>query len=393
MAVSLVCGLAACDPRHDSTAAAGCPSASASPSTGDAGALTGEHLRVVTPPRQHVEPGIKGVHPDKPQVMLSSCELWTVPDRTHYLHWDGSSGRTAAKPAASWVPGGAEADVQAMAAAGATDVWSVGSYLNDQGGEIHAKGLVDHYDGRRWQAMEVPAADGYQLTAVAAPGNGTAWVLAAWNLGLAPLPSGQPTAQLLHWDGHAWSRHPVPLPAESLVEDGSLSAAGADDVWFGGFVTRRAVGTMGDLLMHWDGTRWRQVPYSARKENPSVLADGAGGVWVAAGGSSALDRHGVETRSADGPVFVHRTRTGTVTTVPVPPAPSGWWTRFPPTYLDKRQPAGYATCGLGDFFREPGTARVLMVETCRIDDTRDDAERGQMEDYDNGEGSLVLSLE
>jgi hypothetical protein len=176
---------------------------------------------------------------------------------------------------------------QAVAGAGATDVWIGG--MSD---------VVLWFDGTRWRAVTSPLAitqsiwgasaddvwfggiigseiaavahwDGHALTLVAEFGNGEindVWGFAANDVYVV----GVGTVQ--HWDGHAFSTVPG-------IRGVSVSGSASNDVWIAAF----------DGLQHFDGTSWSRIPELEGRDVTAVTAPARNDVWVAAAHNGVVD--------------------------------------------------------------------------------------------------------
>ncbi|MFI0895387.1 hypothetical protein [Streptomyces sp. NPDC020983] len=147
--------------------------------------------------------------------------------------------------------------------------------------------LADHFDGTSWQAEPVPTpanAEGGGLVQVAASGPSDVWAT-GW---LQIFDSGEPNpakpggwiiqdhmeALVVHWDGHAWKRFPVPdaltyLPTSLVVSGHDVYTAG----WGGDDVP---------VVQHWNGSTWtaEKLPDSYGGEVYGLGVDGTGSVWA-----------------------------------------------------------------------------------------------------------------
>ncbi|MGW6027833.1 hypothetical protein [Streptomyces sp. NPDC055099] len=130
-----------------------------------------------------------------------------------------------------------------VAVLGEDDIWAVGSE-NDGGG----KARLLHYDGSAWKREPLPEAlgDSVYPPLLEEAGGDELWLR----------PQGSEDASAVSrwakWDGSRWSAMPSPPPGNP----GELHAEGPDDIWaLGGERTAQ----------HWDGTRWvaTQLPYEA----------------------------------------------------------------------------------------------------------------------------------
>ncbi len=130
-----------------------------------------------------------------------------------------------------------------MVAPAPGDVWAVGDY-SPLGGSGSGSQLL-HYDNTAWAAAQ--PAGGY-------PNQSFLW-------GIDALSSAEVWA-----DGSTWTQQPVPAVGTYRNRFDAVSALTPDDVW--------AVGSFGDrngdfrhLIMHYDGTAWRNSPLPAALVN------------------------------------------------------------------------------------------------------------------------------
>lgn len=183
-----------------------------------------------------------------------------------YLKDDRAGGTWTELPTASGVTGRSNA----MAATSARDAWLVGDAARGA-----SSAMTQHWDGHSWKL--VPSAPlpenrlDAELLAVTATSPSDVWAVGDILFETkVPDPNGGPpqayqhTEGLIeHWDGQAWTRVtvPVPAPAWSLF---AVSASGPRDVW--------AVGTGGDrgpLVLHFDGHAWTVVPAPRSPASPA----------------------------------------------------------------------------------------------------------------------------
>jgi hypothetical protein len=151
------------------------------------------------------------------------------------------------------VPGinpGDSASLQRVAAISDTDVWAVGGTGPFKPGPSE-QNLAVHWDGRRWQRVDVPGGAG--LTAVTAIAAADVWAVGAGKNG-----AGGFTA---HWNGHSWTEAASPRPAgtapSGAISLWSVSAAGADDVWAVGCDSTEQGAP---IIQHWNGHTWASSP-------------------------------------------------------------------------------------------------------------------------------------
>jgi hypothetical protein len=153
--------------------------------------------------------------------------------------------------------------LQAVADLGSSDAWAVG-FTGDvaPGTSSPSGGLVEHWDGTRWQIVSTPGGSAETLNAVAGTGPDDVWVAGSMNLG-APPPAGD-NAFFEHFNGTSWQAVPGPAGnfSEDPIEVTGLAALSPSDVWAVGTQNPELSGQPGSLNMaaHWNGKTWTVVP-------------------------------------------------------------------------------------------------------------------------------------
>lgn len=195
------------------------------------------------------------------------------------LRWNGTAWRQQASP----VPGaGALASV---AATSARNAWAVGH----RGTGASATPLLLHWNGRRWRQEPGHApAGGGALDSVAATSAGNAW--AAGSSGAATLilhwngrtwarqssanfgnvydvagssarnAWAATTSDLLHWTGASWAHVPTPSPPGCCTAFTGVATTSRTDAWGIGSYSSSDGHSVPSLIVHWNGTTWKQVP-------------------------------------------------------------------------------------------------------------------------------------
>lgn len=202
-------------------------------------------------------------------------------------HWNGTSWTSASTGTYR---------VADVAVLGTNDAWAVGN--DDEGGDT---GKALHWNGTKWNTVAMP----FQAQRIAAASATDIWAVGE--------NGSQPVAA--HWDGTSWTS--VALP-EVAVPDGESGFAYFNDivansptnVWAVGRLywgsgegfTARAEEHNRPVLMHWNGKKWSLKLDPEGDFALSVSSDGNGGIWY----------------SSFNKTLVHRTKSGTTTTVPVP---------------------------------------------------------------------------
>jgi hypothetical protein len=209
------------------------------------------------------------------------------------LHYDGTGWTRLPVPAIT--PGGTPQRIflTGMAATSASDVWAVGSVT--VGFSLRDIPLIMHWDGTAWS--QVPAPDpsapdddlGTGLSSVSAVSPSDAWAV-----GSSDELSSTASTVTMHWDGHSWTVVPSPDPAATgggpaVNELTGVAAVSATSAWaVGGYGTEHNGDTTSDhnLVLHWDGHSWIQVPMfnqGASENFLSAVAASPAGMMFAVG--------------------------------------------------------------------------------------------------------------
>jgi hypothetical protein len=207
----------------------------------------------------------------------SSTNAWAVGDyfnnanrsQTLIAHWNGSAWKQQSSPNPG-TAGSALNTLSGMAATSSTNAWAVGYYNNGNGTPY--KTLIAHWDGTAWKQVSSPNPGGRHgsvLRGVAATSATNAWAVGYYDNSV-----NRGQALIVHWDGTAWKQVPSPTPSGGGGLGGVASITGAH-AW--------AVGGNGSTLIeHWTGTAWRQVP----SPNPNTGSDDNFLIGVAATSAS-----------------------------------------------------------------------------------------------------------
>jgi hypothetical protein len=191
------------------------------------------------------------------------------------------NGLTAVPPADL---GGTAAQLAAVSAASASDVWAVGSAAgNTQTLAEHwdgAQTLAEHWDGAEWTAVATPnVGNEFNLlngVADLAPDN--AWAVGQWESG------SHYNALIEHWDGSQWSVVPSPNAGAGDTVLNSVTAVNANDIWAAGWFRNARTLTTQPLTEHWDGSAWSVVATPTLPGSPSlffgIAAAGSNDVWA-----------------------------------------------------------------------------------------------------------------
>ncbi len=144
-----------------------------------------------------------------------------------------------------------------VAAVSENNVWAVGWSQDPQGPPYVQRTLIQHFNGSTWNIVQSPnPSKDIQsvLYSVSGKSANDVWAVGSSNNGSAP------TRTLIeHWDGAQWTIVPSPSPDSQLNELRGVTALSAGNAWAVGY----RGGTQNEtpletLILHWDGTRWRQ---------------------------------------------------------------------------------------------------------------------------------------
>lgn len=136
-----------------------------------------------------------------------------------------------------------------------------------------------HWNGTQWSDVAVAQADNgsFYLHAVTAVSPSDIWAVGD---------EGFPVRTVaIHWDGSSWSfvdTADLDLGA-GLASFRGIAALASNDVWATGFF-REGFGNDQNLVEHWDGATWTQVPVPNVRNSINQLygatRDQAGGLWA-----------------------------------------------------------------------------------------------------------------
>ncbi len=253
---------------------------------------------------------------------VSPTDVWAVgstsstgaAQQTLVERWDGTSWSIVAAPDPGNTGSLGGAQLTAVSAVSADDVWAVG-YIGSlappsttagaPSTAVAAQTLSEHWNGRSWSIVGVPdiaARDGVTpldvLTSVQAVSQDDVWAvgITEWDLDQGVVV--QPL--VAQWTGAYWTLvdvpDPEPLPPDWALEDAQvpvgasaavgsaallgIAASSVDDVWtVGGYEADMGAATGNaspweTLTEHWDGSSWSIVP-APDATLPEPLSDGS----------------------------------------------------------------------------------------------------------------------
>jgi hypothetical protein len=187
-------------------------------------------------------------------------------------------------------------------ASGPDDVWGFGTT-----GSASQTPWAVHYNGKRWSPVAIPVIP-YQASGTAAAGD---WVTG-------PVVGQSTRVEVLHWSKGAWRNVALPrisVPKGEQTLPGLIAAASPASVWATVEVgPPSGAGRLTYVLLHWNGRAWSKVPLPKGVNVYGLASDGHGGSWVA---SYTVNEPGV---NFSGLVMYHYSD-GHWTHVPAPATP------------------------------------------------------------------------
>jgi hypothetical protein len=160
-------------------------------------------------------------------------------------------------------------ELTAAAASGPGDVWGFVA-----AGSRGQTPRAVHYNGKRWSQVPI-AVNVFQASSSAAAGD--------WVTGTAAAQPGR--IEVLHWAKGAWRNVALPkisVPKGEQMQPGYIAAVTPASVWASLTVESLTVeGRVTTVLLHWNGRAWSKVPLPNGVNIYGLASDGHGGFWVA----------------------------------------------------------------------------------------------------------------
>jgi hypothetical protein len=153
--------------------------------------------------------------------------------------------------------------------------------------------LIFHWDGSLWTRMPTPASApaGTLLTSVSGTSPADVWAVGSVFVGgvVGLDAAADHETVILHWDGQRWQLVPSPDPATGpggfLNDIRAVTAVSPDNAWAVGDYTPGTATPYHNMLLHWDGQSWTQVPTPDTADYLNVLqavaASPDGRLWLA----------------------------------------------------------------------------------------------------------------
>jgi hypothetical protein len=206
-------------------------------------------------------------------VALAPDDVWAVGfadteidvSKTLTLHWNGTSWSIVPSPS----PGGLFGiRLSGVTAVNPNDLWTAGQY--NPHGEIF--NMIQNWNGTRWSV--VPSArftDGDSANAISAIAADDIWSVGSFFIDNGGEGGATQTATW-HWDGSTWSIVPSPSPSDSFTLFYGVVGISSDDVWaVGTFQTPEGGVVLTSMIQHWDGATWTVFPSPEPMKSAELL--------------------------------------------------------------------------------------------------------------------------
>ena len=198
---------------------------------------------------------------------------------TLILHWNGTGWKQAAAPS----PGPLQNYLSAVSATSATNAWAVGYYVNQAGTAEDTLAL--HWNGTAWKQASSPdpSSSSNHLYGVWATSASNAWAVGQYRNNT----TGETDTLVLHWNGTAWKQASSPDPSPGTQDANTLNGVAgtsASNIWAAGSYYT-STNTTKTLILQPSSGAWTEAssPSPARLTNTlnGVAATSASSAWAA----------------------------------------------------------------------------------------------------------------
>jgi hypothetical protein len=185
----------------------------------------------------------------------------TTTSATRASHWNGSRWTSFSFPRNS--------ATTAAAVFSRTEVWALGEIVS-----ANSQPYVVRFNGSRW--LRVPSPLLPQDASALAPDD-------IWTVGTLTGPGNVWAAA--HWNGSSWRTLRFPqlhLPSAAEIANAAIEGFSAHDAWIDIGLDNRGVAPYpGIIILHWNGRAWSRVPIPYRTlVVGDISRDGRGGIWI-----------------------------------------------------------------------------------------------------------------
>lgn len=192
-------------------------------------------------------------------------------EETHATGGGGSGG--GGTPAWSTIYSGKDLGGTALSVWGSSpkDVYVVGGPLGNSGFEAAAM----HFDGTSWEKLAPGGADSFWWVAGTGPKD-------VWMAG--------EHGRITHWDGQSFQEH-TPLTAATIW---GLWASSPTDAWAVGGTPGGGTAAPNDVVLHWDGTSWKEeaLPMKLGRSLNKIWGAGPNDIYAVGEAATVWHRKG-----------------------------------------------------------------------------------------------------
>ena len=156
--------------------------------------------------------------------------------------------------------------------------WAVGDEARALAGPTET--VIDRWNGRFWARVRSPdpgSSDNF-LIGVRAVSRDLAWAVGGYEVGR----TSRVRTLVLRWDGRTWSRVKSSSPGTAFSGLWDVTATTPSDAWAVGFYQRSSASPFRTLILHWNGARWARVI----SPDPSRGSDSLYGVYALSAGNA-----------------------------------------------------------------------------------------------------------
>lgn len=206
---------------------------------------------------------------------LSATDIWVVGGYGNHLgktfieHWNGTAWRVVQGPN----PGSVVNYLTGLATISTNDIWAIGVSFNARSASEMQGTLIEHWNGKIWTVIQNPnpGTNGNTLSAIAAVSTNDVWAVGNTN-------NGTPVTDTLieHWNGKNWRTVKGQNPGKESNTLNAVVALSPHDVWaVGSFNSTFNSQQAQPLIEHWNGTSWSMVA-SPNIGTPYTILAGVG---------------------------------------------------------------------------------------------------------------------
>jgi hypothetical protein len=199
----------------------------------------------------------------------------------------GTSGQDA-RPDLLSLPRG----VRGVAVQSSSNAWAVGAPPADVRPQ---KAIVAHWNGAAWTTLSNRGLPQLSVLGAVAFFPGGAWAVGEHGLTQHGDGGGRPKQLIVRLTGTTMRRVPVAGPADGLLAD--VAATSAANAWAVGYLG--GIGYHDPLILHWNGTAWKRAPLPAalgRGEFVGVAAASRTNAWAVMNPRTGVLRPGIRPR-------------------------------------------------------------------------------------------------